>query len=354
MLHNGMYAISPFVVFSLLCKKTKGLKTFHFLGSFLSMDNFQRHGALPTGATLVGATLSGTSWLQKKHSRTQTRVQEAQVRLDYQTLDGADLVRQDGLTSRTLALKMSSELPLGFGEDEFWKNNFPVRPYLPTYYGRVMVATFDHDTSWTSKDIGSMKGNYFYLCDKVLETVEHKWKLEMLQPCTVENLRAGSAWNPYSVSLLLGELAVPGTHTACLCYWVFISFVPKTDTAEPFLLPEPQASQTLPTEEDIKEMHWTQKTLKSGLLKKCAAVLLDFKQNNETESDHQDYSWLALVAVEDATKYRVKILNVGSKVVHLADALLLQKSVRRNALLCFPIDKNGPKMSKSFALRHAG
>ena len=42
---------------------------------------------------------------------------------------------------------------------------------------------------------------------------------------------AGSAWNPYSVSLLLGELAVHGTHTACLCYWVFISFVTKIDTA---------------------------------------------------------------------------------------------------------------------------
>ena len=42
---------------------------------------------------------------------------------------------------------------------------------------------------------------------------------------------AGSAWNPYSVSLLLGELAVHGTHTAGLCYWVFISFVPKTDKA---------------------------------------------------------------------------------------------------------------------------
>ena len=220
MLHNGMYAISPFVVFSLLCKKTKGLKTFHFLGSFLSMDNFQRHGALPTGATLVGATLSGTAWLPKKHGRTQTRVQEAQVRLDYRTLDGAVHTVADkaqrigegqikvvyGLTSRTLALKMSSELPLGFGEDEFWKNNVPVRPYLPTYYGRVMVATFDHDTSWTSENIGSMKGNYLYLCDKVLETVEHKWKLEMLQPCTVENWEAHVTTWKAVVEMLLTTL----------------------------------------------------------------------------------------------------------------------------------------------------
>ena len=42
---------------------------------------------------------------------------------------------------------------------------------------------------------------------------------------------ASSARNPYSVSLLLGKLAVHGTHTACLCYWVFISFVTKIDTA---------------------------------------------------------------------------------------------------------------------------
>lgn len=130
----------------------------------------------------------------------------------------------------------------------------------------------------------------------------------------------------------------------------FAQRIDAIEPPEPFLLPEPQASQTLTTEEEIKEMHWTQKTLKSGLLKKCAAVLLDFKQNNETESDHQDYSWLALVAVEDATKYRVKILNVGSKVVHLADALLLQKSVRRNALLCFPIDEKLPEDVEEFRL----
>ena len=102
-------------------------------------------------------------------------------------------------------------------------------------------------------------------------------------------------------------------------------------------------------EEEIKEMHWTQKTLKSGLLKKCAAVLLDLKPNNAAESDHHDYSWLALVAVEDATRFRVKVLNVGSKVVHLADALL-QKSLRRNALLYFPIDERCPCEVEEFRL----
>ena len=135
------------------------------------MADFQRHGALPTGATLVRAQLSATAWSKKKHSRTQTKVQEADVRLDYQTLDGAvhtvvDKARRIGdgqikvvygLSSRTLALKMASELPLGFGEDEFWSRHFDLRPYLPTYYGRVMVATFDHDTTWHS-DIGSNKG----------------------------------------------------------------------------------------------------------------------------------------------------------------------------------------------------
>lgn len=118
---------------------------------------------------------------------------------------------------------------------------------------------------------------------------------------------------------------------------------------EPFLSPEPQASQTLLAEEEIKEMHWTEKTLKSGLLKKCAAVLLDLKPNNEAESDHHDYSWLALVAVEDAKNFRVKVLNVGSKVVHLADALL-QKSRRRNALLYFPIDESLPCDVEEFSL----
>ena len=168
------------------------------------MSEFQRHGALPTGAILVHAQLSATTWLKKKHSRTQTRVQEADVHLDYQTLDGAvhtvvDKARRIGegqikvvygLSSRTLALKMASEFPLGFGEDEFWSKHFNLRPYLPTYYGRVMVATFDQDSTWHS-NIGSNKGNHLYLCDKVLETVEHKWKLEMLQPCSPEN------WNSH-------------------------------------------------------------------------------------------------------------------------------------------------------------
>ena len=52
------------------------------------MENWQRHGALPTGATLVRAQLSATAWSQKKHSRTQRKVQEAEVHLDYKTLDG--------------------------------------------------------------------------------------------------------------------------------------------------------------------------------------------------------------------------------------------------------------------------
>ena len=107
------------------------------------------------------------AWSQRKHSRTQTKVQEAEVHLYYKTLDGTVHTVVDkaqrigdgqikvvyGLTSRTLALKMSSELPLGFGEDEVWRNNVELRQYLPTYYGRVMVATFDHDSTWTS-DIG--------------------------------------------------------------------------------------------------------------------------------------------------------------------------------------------------------
>ena len=66
----------------------KGFKTFHFFLSFLSMENWQRHGALPTGATVVCAQLSATAWSQKKQSRTQTKVQEAEVHLDYKTLDG--------------------------------------------------------------------------------------------------------------------------------------------------------------------------------------------------------------------------------------------------------------------------
>ena len=87
------------------------------------MENWQRHGALPTGATLVRAQLSATAWSQKKHSRTQTKVQEAEVHLDYKTLDGTVHTVVDkaqrigdgqikvvyGLTSRTLALKMASE-----------------------------------------------------------------------------------------------------------------------------------------------------------------------------------------------------------------------------------------------------
>lgn len=120
---------------------------------------------------------------------------------------------------------------------------------------------------------------------------------------------------------------------------------------EPFLAPEPQpqASQTLLAEEEIKVMRWTEKTLKSGLLKRCAAVLLDLKPNNEAESANHDYSWFALVAVEDAKNFRVKVLNVGSKVVHLADALL-QKSRRRNALLYFPIDESLPREVEEFRL----
>ena len=60
---------------------------------------------------------------KKKHSRTQTKVQEAEVHLDYKTLDGTVHTVVDkaqrigdgqikvvyGLTSRTLALKMASE-----------------------------------------------------------------------------------------------------------------------------------------------------------------------------------------------------------------------------------------------------
>ena len=99
---------------------------------------------------------------------------------------------------------MASELPLGFGEDEFWSRHFDLRPYLPTYYGRVMVATFDHDTIWHS-DIGSNKGNHLYLCDKVLETVEHKWKLEMLQPCSPENWKSHvTTWIAIIEMLLTG------------------------------------------------------------------------------------------------------------------------------------------------------
>ena len=183
------------------------------------MDNWQRHGALPTGATLVRAELSATAWSQRKHSRTQTKVQEAEVHLDYKTLDGTVHTVVDkaqrigdgqikvvyGLTSRTLALKMASELPLGFGEDEVWRNNVELRQYLPTYYGRVMVATFDHDSTWTS-DIGLNRGNYLYLCDKVLETVEHKWKLEMLQPCSEENWKSHVTTWAAVVEMLLTAL----------------------------------------------------------------------------------------------------------------------------------------------------
>ena len=103
-------------------QEKKGFKTFHFFLSFLSMENWQRHGALPTGATLVRAQLSATAWSQKKHSRTQTKVQEAEVHLDYKTLDGTVHTVVDkaqrigdgqikvvyGLTSRTLALKMAA------------------------------------------------------------------------------------------------------------------------------------------------------------------------------------------------------------------------------------------------------
>ena len=45
----------------------------------------------------------------------------------------------------------------------------------------------------------------------------------------------------------------------------------------------------------------------------------------------------------------VQVLNVGSKVVHLADALLL-KSRRRNALLFFPIDESLPREVEEFRL----
>ena len=129
----------------------------------------------------------------------------------------------------------------------------------------------------------------------------------------------------------------------------FETLIDAIEKPEPFLAPEPQPSQTFLAVEEIKEMHWTQKTLSSALLKKCAAVLLDLKPNNEAESDHHDYSWLALVTVEDAAKFRVKVLNVGSKVVHLADALL-QKSRKMNALLYFPIDERSPCEVEEFTL----
>ena len=110
-----------------------------------------------------------------------------------------------GLSSKTLALKMASELPLGFGEDEFWSTHFDLRQYLPTFYGRVMVATVDHDLTWQSNNIPQgLKANYLHLCDKVLETVEEEWKRELLQPCSPENWRSHVTWKEIIQLLLTG------------------------------------------------------------------------------------------------------------------------------------------------------
>ena len=130
----------------------------------------------------------------------------------------------------------------------------------------------------------------------------------------------------------------------------FSRLIDTIDKPALFLAPEPQPSQALPAVEEIKEMHWTQKTLSSALLKKCAAVLLDLKPNNEGESDHDEYSWLALVTVEDAAQFRVKVLNVGSKVVYLADALLQKSQKKMSALLYFPIDERYPREVEEFRL----
>ena len=63
-----------------------------------------------------------------------------------------------------------------------------------------------------------------------------------------------------------------------------------------------------------------------------------------------EYSWLALVTVEDAAQFRVKVLNVGSKVVYLADALLQKSQKKMSALLYFPIDERYPREVEEFRL----
>ena len=182
-------------------------------------DAVQRHGALPTGATFVRASLTATLWSKRKHSRTGTRVQEADT-IGVQALDGAvhsvlekaqrigdgQIKVVYGLRSSTLALKMASKLPCRFGENEFWSTHVGVCPFLPKYYGCVMVVSVDHDTTWRSYDLPeNLRANYLYLCDKVLDTVQDMWKRELLQLCSPGSWRSHvKTWKDIIELLLIG------------------------------------------------------------------------------------------------------------------------------------------------------
>ena len=80
-----------------------------------------------------------------------------------------------------------------------------------------------------------------------------------------------------------------------------------------------------------------------------STVLLDFSPQSQAESHNHDYSFLALVRVEDTANFRVMVLNAGFRVIHIADALL-QDKVKKNVVLYFPVDERLPGLVEELKL----